>query len=285
MADSLDNLLKSEDDSKQNTAKPSKKLNESKRRLSNICRSLTINSKIYSPQKTVNSVEAYIKETDKIDRILYSEISAFIVALDEEGRGIFSTNIDKLLLYVLDDSNDITDDARKIVIKVYDHFQLNLTQIESANNITERAIIGSLEEEKISLHKEIKGIEKEYITILGIFAAIMLAFVGSFTFSTSVLNNIAATNAYTVALIALVIGLVFVILITVLIDFLRDINDKYKDANGKRRINVVSKFAIIILAILIAITMLGSVLSKIKFPEKIYVDTPIESQSQIETSE
>lgn len=285
MADSLDNLLKSEDDSRQNTAKLSKKLNESKRRLSNICRSLTFNSKIYSPQMTVNSVEAYIKETDKIDRILYSEISAFIVALDEEGRGIFSTNIDKLLLYVLDDSNDISDDARKIVIKVYDHFQLNLTQIESANNITERAIISSLEEEKVSLHKEIKGIEKEYITILGIFAAIMLAFVGSFTFSTSVLNNIAETNAYTVALIALVIGLVFVILITVLIDFLRDINDKLKDANGKRKINVVSKFAIIILAILIGITMLGSALSKIKFPEKIYVDTPIESQSQEETSE
>lgn len=285
MADSLDNLLKNEKDSKQSPTNPSKKLNETKRRLSNICRSLIINSKIYSPQKTVVSVEAYIKEPNKIDRILYSEISAFIVALDEEERGIFSTNIEKLLLFVLDDSNEVSADARKIVIKVYDHFQLNLTQIESANNITQRAIIGSLEEEKISLHKEIKGIEKEYITILGIFAAIMLAFVGGFTFSTSVLNNIAATDTYTLTLIALVIGLVFVILITVLIDFLRDINDKLKDSNGNRRTNVVSQFVIIILAILIAVTMLASILSKIDFPEKVYVGTPIESQSQEEVSE
>ena len=282
MADPLDNLLKSEKDSKHNQAKPSKKLNESKRRFSNICRSLTFDSKFYSPQKTVGSVDAYIKEPNKINRILYSEISAFIVAMNEEERGIFSTNIEKLLLYVLDDSNEISDDAKKIVIKVYDHFQLNLTQIESANNITQRAIISSLEDEKISLHKEIKGIEKEYITILGIFAAIMLAFVGGFTFSTSVLNNIAETSVYTLVLVALVIGIVFVILITVLIDFLRDINDKLKDTDGKRKINVVSRFSIIILSILIAVTMLASVLSQIQLPEQIYINTPIESQSQEE---
>ena len=285
MADLLENLLKSEKELKNSSTKPSKKLNETKHRLSNICRSLTIDSKIYSPQKTMEKVFSYIDETKKVDRILYSEISAFIVALDEEKRGIFSTNIEKLLLYVLDDLNEVQEDAKKIVIKVYDHFQLNLTQIESANNITQRAIINSLEEEKKSLHKEVKAIEKEYITILGIFAAIMLAFVGSFTFSTSVLNNVTSTNVYTLSLIGLVIGLIFVVLITILLDFLRDINDKLKDAKGNRKVNVVSRFAIIILSILIAITLFGSVLTKIKFPKKVYVETPIENQSQENTSE
>ena len=75
-------------------------------------------------------------------------------------------------------------------------------------------------------HKEIKGIQKEYITILGIFAAIMLAFVGSFTFSTSVLNNVGKTDVFELVIVALVIGLVFILLISILIDFLREINDK-----------------------------------------------------------
>lgn len=61
-------------------------------------------------------------------------------------------------------------------------------------------------------HKEIKGIQKEYITILGIFAAIMLAFVGAFTFSTSVLNNLGRVDTLELVAVALVIGLVFVLL-------------------------------------------------------------------------
>ena len=57
-------------------------------------------------------------------------------------------------------------------------------------------------------HKEIKGIQKEYITILGIFAAIMLAFVGAFTFSTSVLNNLGKADTLELVAVAIVIGLV-----------------------------------------------------------------------------
>ena len=87
-------------------------------------------------------------------------------------------------------------------------------------------------------HKEIKGIQKEYITILGIFAAIMLAFVGAFTFSTSVLNNLGKTGTLELVAVAIVIGLVFVLLISILIDFLRDINDKVVcDKNGKKKWN------------------------------------------------
>ena len=122
--------------------------------------------------------------------------------------------------------NAVSPDIQKISIKLYDHFQLNLIQLENAKAASDKAIAESIVEEKEKLHQEVKGIEKEYITILGIFAAIMLAFVGSFTFSTSVLENIAKTDVYSIALIALIIGLVFLILITVLIDFLRDINDK-----------------------------------------------------------
>lgn len=239
MADEIGKLLKNEDSSSQiKPAASQKKLRESKRRPNGICRSLLIDTGAYEPKKTANSVDAYIASTEKVDRILYSVISGFIVGLDEKSRGVFSTNVDKLLQYVLDEGNQVSEDTRKICIKLYDHFQLNLIQIESASVITKDGITTAMKDEVEESHKEIKGIQKEYITILGIFAAIMLAFVGAFTFSTSVLNNLGKADTLDLVAVALVIGVVFVLLISILIDFLRDINDKVIfDKNGKKKWN------------------------------------------------
>lgn len=52
--------------------------------------------------------------------------------------------------------------------------------------------------------------QKEYVAILGIFAAIVLAFTGGFAFSTSVLENLHSGSIYRVVLVALIIGLVIV---------------------------------------------------------------------------
>ena len=115
----------------------------------------------------------------------------------------------------------------------------------------------AIEEEKIDLHDELKGIEKDHITILGIFAAIMLAFVGGFTFSTSVFNNVSDTNIYKLAFLALVVGLVFVIMIIVLMNFLREISGKpFKDEDMKCWINAIDKIAIVILSVLIVIVLI-----------------------------
>lgn len=224
----------------------------------------------YEPKRTANSVDAYIALTEKVDRILYSVTSGFIVSLDEKSRGVFSTNVDKLLQYVLDEKNQVSEDTRKICVKLYDHFQLNLIQIESASVITKAGIATAMKDEIEESHKEIKGIQKEYITILGIFAAIMLAFVGAFTFSTSVLNNLG--KADTLELVALVIGLVFVLLISILIDFLRDINDKVIcDKNGKKKWNkkVVSGIALLTLIAVVVVICIG--ISRMSFPQQINI--------------
>lgn len=279
----LDKLGKNDSGIDASPTESAKKLNDVKRRLQYIYKPLKLEAGKYKPELSVTSIGLYIKD-NPIQRILYSEISSFIVGLNENERATVSTNLDTLVSHVLD--NAVSPDIQKISIKLYDHFQLNLIQLENAKAASDKAIAESIVEEKEKLHQEVKGIEKEYITILGIFAAIMLAFVGSFTFSTSVLNNIAKTDVYSIALIALVIGLVFLILITVLIDFLRDINDKVvKDEKGKRKINVVSKCAIILLSVLIIITMLGSVLVKIELPEKVYIGSYAESSSPADTLE
>ena len=78
---------------------------------------------------------------------------------------------------------------------------------------------------------EMKTIEREYITILGIFAAIMLAFVGSYTFSTSVLNNIGKVSLSSLLIISSLIGIVFYKLISLLLSFLYDINGKERPSS------------------------------------------------------
>lgn len=142
-----------------------------------------------------------------MERVLYSEITCYIYTLGYVERGTLSSNVESLFIYALNNpKSDISDSCSKMIVKIYDHCQLALLQIESTKDI-----LGSgVEESKIDLQREIKSVEKEYITILGIFAAIVLAFVGGITFSTSVLNNIANASIYRTLLVSLVIGLVLV---------------------------------------------------------------------------
>ena len=70
------------------------------------------------------------------------------------------------------------------------------------------------------------SMQTEYITILGIFAAIILAFTGSFSFAGSVLNNIHQASIYRLIIISLVVGLVTFNIISILIDFIIKINNK-----------------------------------------------------------
>lgn len=219
----LDNLLRNE------KSTPSKvfsrdPINETKRKISGICKSLLIDSSRYSPQKTVARINDYIQSEHVLDRILYSEISACIYSLTPEQRGTFATNSESLLYYALNEGSRVSEDNRKICIKIYDHFQLLLNQIENIDKMVQAGITDSIEDEKIKLHNEIKGVEKEYISILGIFASIVLAFTGGMTFSSSVLENISSVSIYRICLITLVLGVVLFDLIWLLIDFIRGLN-------------------------------------------------------------
>lgn len=277
MTEALDKLGKNSSGSEAIPTESSETMNRVKNKLNLLCRELKLDSDQYKPERTVNSISKYING-NSIGRILYSEISSFIVGLNESERATVSTNLETLVSYVLD--NDVGLDIQKISIKLYDHFQLNLIQLENAKKSSDRAIAESIVYEKEQLHKEVKGIEKEYITILGIFAAIMLAFVGAFTFSTSVLNNISSVEPNTLILVALIIGLVFTLLLTVLISFLREINENTRDKDGKRRvIPWASVLAIAVLSSLIIISIIGQTVSKMNLLEKGNAQILLDSQT------
>ncbi|NID08361.1 hypothetical protein EGM91_007145, partial [Helicobacter pylori] len=59
------------------------------------------------------------------------------------------------------------------------------------------------------LSEELNKQQTQYITILGIFASIVLTFVAGLTFSTSVLSNIDKANAYRLVFVMAFIALFF----------------------------------------------------------------------------
>lgn len=243
--DNLDALLRTTDNTTMSLEK-SKKFTNTKRKINGICKALSLNTKTYAPQRTVENIESYISSSNKLDRILYSEISNYVYSLEMTERGIFATNLEKLLLYSLDDNNEVNDDCRKMIVKIYDHFQLALHQIENVNNI----FANSIEEAKENLQKQIKGVEKEYISILGIFAAIVLAFVGGITFSTSVLQNISAVSVFRLLLVVDFLAFVLINVIYILVKFIFTINEKNAKLFNIKSLNI----ACLVIAIIIVIS-------------------------------
>lgn len=219
--DDLDKLLRTED-KKPYEIENSSKYSYTKRKMNSICNALSMECRKYDPKVTVKNINAYVESSDKLERILYSEISNYIYSLEMEKRGIFATNVEKLLLYSLDEKNAVGADTKKMIVKIYDHFQLAISQIENANNI----FAASIEDAKVKLQQQVKGVEREYISILGIFASIVLAFVGGITFSTSVLQSISAASIYRLLLTTDFLAFVLINTIYILVKFIFTINDK-----------------------------------------------------------
>lgn len=121
--DDLDKLLRTED-KKPFVIEKSSQYNYTKRKMNSTWKALSMESLRYDPKVMVKNIDAYIDSFDRLDRILYSEISNYICSLEMEQRGIFATNVEKLLLYSLDEKNHVGTDTKKIIIKIYDHFQL-----------------------------------------------------------------------------------------------------------------------------------------------------------------
>lgn len=121
--DDLDKLLRTED-KKPFVIEKSSQYNYTKRKMNSTWKALSMESLRYDPKVMVKNIDAYIDSFDRLDRILYSKISNYICSLEMEQRGIFATNVEKLLLYSLDEKKHVGTDTKKIIIKIYDHFQL-----------------------------------------------------------------------------------------------------------------------------------------------------------------
>lgn len=190
--------------------------------IKNICQGIGLDTSIYKPDKTVLYIERLLKSNKALDRLLYSQISAYIFSLDWEERENFSFNANVLLNYVLDEENNVSKSCVDFVVRLYDHFQLVIHEIENVTSTLYSGAEGALDDVKVELNK----IQKDYTTILGIFASVVLTFVGGLIFTSSVLENIHQASIYRLIFVVWIIALVVVDSIMLLIKFLYNINDR-----------------------------------------------------------
>lgn len=162
--------------------------------------------------------------------------------------------------------------------KMYDHVNLEIARISFQEkgdvNTSGETLIKELKRQvnaarmdldtsKSELNSEIKDVkekldnsQKEYITILGIFAAVVLAFTGGIAFSTSVLNNIAQASIYRTIIISLIIGLV---LINVLYGLFYYISELLNRTLKFQHITFVNIVLFLLIAATITIWLVGGV--------------------------
>lgn len=129
----------------------------------------------------------------------------------------------------------------KQINKLYDHINLEIARM---NYFKETEMRTETELQKVSetlaqVEDNMKRMEdtvemaddmqKQYITILGIFASIVLAFTGGIAFSTSVLENIASSSIYRTLLIAVVLAFVLTNVIYILTRFVMEIVNKKRE--------------------------------------------------------
>lgn len=211
-------------------------------------------------RKTYMRLESIYNEDDKPFRHYYSDIFSVLVMIHNDQHvgdiNILCANLSDIMCGykpMNKDKNgkivDISDNIRKL----YDHVNLDVARInllDAGYRVVskEENIVGLqnkltvLEEKLQSAEKDLDKAniklmnqEKEYITILGIFASIVLSFVGSFTFASSVFGNLKDVDIAKLVLVLSILGLLFFNLISYLVEFLREINDKViLDKDGKR---------------------------------------------------
>lgn len=142
---------------------------------------------------------------------------------------------------------DINEEFFKCCLKLYDHINLEIARMNYVDNITREiqnstsklnqnikeikdtsdSITNEIEDTKQEakkLRSKLDKAQQETITILGIFSAVVLAFMGGMSFSSGVLESMYLSNVYKVSFICLLIGLVLVNLIYVLFTFIMHIN-------------------------------------------------------------
>lgn len=98
--------------------------------------------------------------------------------------------------------------------KLYDHMNLECIRLqgfdEKMSRVKDISIrLDDLNKNYKKLSEELNKQQTQYITILGIFASIVLTFVGGLAFSTSVLSNIDKANAYRLVFVMAFIALFF----------------------------------------------------------------------------
>lgn len=152
---------------------------------------------------------------------MYFEITSAVFQDSEDRRTCAMANLERLMEYTYteeflkDKEHENKEQYQEIATKIYDHFNLANYQI---HEITEKALKLSKEKFKKQTSKELRKAEQNYITILGIFASIVMAAVGSFNYTTAALGALSNPDInypYVIGMVT-VLGVVLVSIMDIL---------------------------------------------------------------------
>lgn len=219
-------------------------------------------------KETKISVHKHLQELQSIYaddfRHLYSDVFGVITRIDDEQHEsleILSINIKELYRQALEErqreNSIISSDVCRKIEKLYDHVNLDIARINYtrriANELNKKHTDFSRQLEIIKSQAEHtqRDMQKDYITILGIFASIVVTFVAGMAFSTSILSNIEKASIYRLVFVISLLGLGLFNLVNLLLRHIQSINQGYNlknDENTER----IGKINEIILLIIIA---------------------------------
>lgn len=229
----------------------------------------------------------YAPDNKKRFRHFYSDIFSVLTQIndgDDQGSiDVLGQNMDILLCgYQAKNSDDegklidISDQIRKL----YDHISLDIARIkysekgdvevsgqESIEKI--RSQINDDESKIITLQDSVKEatvkadkMQKEYVSILAIFAAIIGVFFSGVGFSTSVLSNIDKSSIYRILLGVTILGMFLFNLLALLLGFIREI---VVNKTWSLRVYIIGNFAFIIILALIYVAWIFQVFGEASF--------------------
>ena len=174
-------------------------------------------------EKIINQLKGIYKEKY---RHKYSRITTIILNSTNDKEQTFMTlaqNI-RILEQIIKESKRV-EDIKLELEKLYDHINLECIRLQDSDDKINRIKNASkgLDKKYKELKENLNKQQTQYITILGIFASIVLAFVGGLVFSTSVLSNIDKVSIYRLLFVIAFIALFFGNILYFLFNFLSKI--------------------------------------------------------------
>lgn len=200
----------------------------------------------------VNDIINQLKDiySDQKYRHKYSMITQTILntASDkDQGLMLLAQNIKEIIELVNKEKEN--ENIKTQLDKLYDHINLECIRLENYDNKL-NSNYNELNSNYNELKDKLNRQQTQYVTILGIFASIVLTFVGGLVFSTSVLENITQTSifrlVFAVAFIALFFGNILYKLFSFLSEIALGVKEKEKGFFGIKFFNVALVLVIIV---------------------------------------
>lgn len=169
----------------------------------------------------------------------YSDVTMYLFNITGADYSQLDTMVNRIKAILEEMPNS---EAKKSVFKLYDHLNLELVRlryllpkIQNTNAKIQEADnkVNDLTRQTNDIKKNAEDMQKNYITILGIFASIVLAFVSGLAFSTSVLQNIDKASIYRLVAVVSLIAIFIVNILNFLFSFIMRIHYGRDDESSK----------------------------------------------------